>query len=107
MPTVNISWSGDDRGSNDIKELETILRECMAQDITEFGIIASHWGTCLESEKVILCRGRAYMGKVKNELLVVVPDSALSIQRLLWMWEAEIVCVDDLGIEHIKRAMAL
>ena len=50
----------------------------MLWEIQVFGIFTRNSATCLQSEMVILCQGRAFMCKVENELVVVVPNVAHS-----------------------------
>ena len=86
--------------------LEEIVLPYTSEELDEFTVLANHWPTCLQSEKVILCGSMVFLGIVKNELLLLVPDVALNISKLIWMWDAERVTEDELTLGNIRQAMA-
>ena len=85
----------------------SMLRDYIDEDDVQFDIIANHWSTCLQSEKVIICGNSVFLCIVKENLLALVPDVALNIPKLIWMSDAERVTIEKLTLGNIRRAMSL
>ena len=106
MPVCNVTWLGPKPEGPLENTLVSMLGTYIDEDDSEFEIVVNHWETCLRSEKVIICGNFAFMCVVQNDLLVLVPDAALNIPKLIWMMDAERVTVDKLNIRNIRQAMS-
>ena len=87
--------------------LFSMLGDYIDKDEAQVEIIATHWSTCLQAEKVIICGNSVFFGLVKNEILALVPDVALNIPKLIWMCDAERVTIEKLTLPNIRRALSL
>ena len=107
MPICLVTWLGKVPEDPMQDLLRSMLRDYIDEDDIQFEIIANHWPTCLQSEKVIICGSSVFFGIVKNDILALVPDVALNIPKLIWMCDAERVTIGKLTLENIRRAMSL
>ena len=107
MPVAYVAWLG---GVPDHSILSNVIEQVLSitsEERDAFTVYAKYWPTCLISEKVLICGREVYSCTVWNNILTLVPDDALNISRLIWMWDAERVTIDELTLENIQQAMSL
>ena len=107
MPVSCIRWLGTVPEKNIIDRVLQQVFPITSEERDGFAIFASYWRTCLISEKVIICGSQAFSCTIMDNILTLVPDHALNISRLIWMWDAEIKTVDDITLKTIQQAMSL
>ena len=106
MPVSCITWFG---GVPDKSIADKVLQQVLpitSEESDGFRIFASSWQTCLVSQKVLICGSEVYSCTVQDNILTLVPDHALNISRLIWMWDAERTTVDKITLENIQQAMS-
>ena len=106
MPVSCIKWLGAVPDKNIADRVLQQVLPITSEERDGFTIFASYWRTCLISEKVILCGSQVFSCTILDNILTLVPDHALNISRLIWMWDAEIRTVDELTLETIQQAMS-
>ena len=107
MPHGRIIWIGSRPEWLQIFDvLKEMLKPYISAYSDDFPVVGHYWPTCLESEKVLTFSNTAFLCKIENEVLVLVPDRALTTSKLIWMSEAEIVPLPELTMECIRNAMA-
>lgn len=107
MPVACLTWLG---AVPDNSCVHTALEQVLpitSEEEDGFRVYASYWETCLVSEKVLICGSQVYSCTVRENIITLVPDHALNISRLIWMWDAERATIDALTLENIQQAMAL
>ena len=108
MPTGLVSWMGHMERDDSIYQ---VIRERLATMTSEaredFHILEMFWDTCLQSEKVVICGDNVFVGTIKDNILTLIPDDALDIRKLIWMWDAERVHVQRITADCIKEAMTM
>ena len=107
MPLAEVTWLGLPPDRSMLEELFRQVTSMTSEERDEFLVTASHWPTCLESKKVIICGSQVFVGTIANEILSLVPDDALNIACLIWMWDAEPITIDEITLENIQQAMSL
>ena len=106
MPVCNETWLGPKPEGQLENTSLCMLGSYIDEDDSEFEIVVNHWETCLQSEKVKMCGNLVFMCVVQNDLLVLVPDAALNIPKLIWIMDAERVTVQKLNLPNIRQAMS-
>ena len=104
MPAV-ISWEGVIPNESVIARLREQLQVFTSEETDDFPVAAMYWETHLEREKVIMSENYMFLCTIKENILCLIPDDALDIHKLIWMWDAEPVIVNFLSSENIKQAM--
>ena len=108
MPTGFVSWMGNVERDDSIEQVVNERVATMTSEAREdFHILAMFWDTCLQSEKVVICGDSVFVGTIRDKILTLVPDDALDIHKLIWMWDADRVHVQRIAVKHIKEAMML
>ena len=107
MPICLVTWLGKAPEDPSQDLLFNMLGDYIDEDDAQVEIIANHWRTSLQEEKVIICGNSVFFGLVKNEILALVPDVALNIPRLIWMCDAERVTIEKLTLANVRRALSL
>ena len=106
MPVSCITWLGEVPGNNIAHRVVQQVLPITSEERDGFTIFASYWRTCLISEKVIICGSQVFSCTIRDNILTLVPDHALNISRLIWMWDAERTTVDEVTLESIQQAMS-
>ena len=107
MPVGNVTWWGAVPDEDTFKTFLAHVNAITSEERDVFDVIGSHWETCLESEKVIIMENNVYCATVKDKLLSLVPDNAVDMKRLIWMWDAERLSITQLSLQCVKQAMML
>ena len=81
MPLAQVSWLGLPPDRFMLEELFRQVTSMTSEERDEFLVTASHWPTCLESKKVIICGSQVFVGTIANEILSLVPDDALDMMK--------------------------
>ena len=105
MPPV-ISWEGEIPDESRINDFKQQLHEFTAEESSDFPVVATLWDTPLDREKVVQSENYVFLCKVKDGILCLVPDDALDIHKLIWMWDAEPVTVNFLSATNLRNAMS-
>ena len=107
MPLAEVKWLGLPPDHSMLEELYRQVHPMTSEERDEFSVTASHWPTCLASQKVIICGSQVFVGTIFNEILSLVPDDALNIAYLIWMWDAQRITIDEVTLDNIQHAMSI
>ena len=107
MPLAQVTWLGLPPDHSMLEELYRQVQQMSSEERDDFSVTASHWRTGLESEKVIICGSQVFLGKIQNEIVSLVPDDALNIACLIWMWDAQRITIDEVTLENIQHALSM
>ena len=107
MPVGHIVWLAGVPAQSFVSNVLEQVLPITSEERDWFTVYANYWPTCLVSEKVLICGRDVYSCTVRDNILTLVRDDALDISRLIWMWDAERITIDELTLENIQQAMAL
>lgn len=106
MPVGHVAWLGEVPEVTVCNRLLLLLEEYTNEEIDDFSVIAKYCPNLQDNEKVIICKSELFLSVQNNGILVLIPDGALNIRKLISMWDADTHTINTLSLDNIISVMS-
>ena len=105
MPVPIVRWLAQIPDDDIINRLLILVQMYTSEEVEEFEVIAHHNPNMKDCTKVIIWKYHVFMAVQDQDILVLIPDNALNICKLISMWDANRWILNKLTLHNIKAVM--
>ena len=105
MPVPIVRWLAQIPDDVIINRLLILVKMFTSEEVEEFEVIAHHNPNMMDCTKVIICKDQVFMAVQDQDILVLIPDNALNICKLISMWDANRWILNKLTLQNVKAVM--